>query len=45
MKTYFDRTFNQWCTEDYTGTIITAAWGDTPEESLVRYNEIKNSRI
>lgn len=44
MKTYFDYKFNQWCTEDYIGTIVIAGWGNTPEESLERYNEIKNRK-
>ena len=41
MRTYFDKRFNQWCTEDDTGQIM-AAWGDTKEESIKRFNEIKD---
>jgi len=40
MKIYFDHKFKQWCAEDNVDGHIVAAWGDTEEEAINRFNEI-----
>lgn len=40
MKIYFDKKFKQWCVEDNVDGHTVAAWGDTREEAIKRFNEI-----
>ena len=39
MKVYYDHKFRQWCAEETTDKYSKAAWGDTKEEAIERFNK------
>lgn len=41
MKVYYSHKFHQWCAEENDGKYSKAAWGDTEQEAIDRFNSIK----
>lgn len=42
MRTFYDYAHKQYCCEETIGNSTTAVWGDTKEEAIKRFNELKN---
>lgn len=44
MRVYYDNRHKQWCAEETNDNESIAAWGETKEEAIKRFNHAKQKR-